>query len=212
MTPPKGRRAPFTEEDFQAETGVSRETLDRLAAYGDLLRRWQGRVNLVGAATLDDLWHRHMFDSAQLLPLLPEGTRTLVDLGSGAGFPGLVLSIMGVPEVHLVDSNQRKAAFLREAVRVSGANAVVHASRIEDLRPFPADVVTARAVAPVDRLLAYAAPYLAPGGVCIFHKGRAIENELTALDEIWKMRLDRIPSRTDPSATILRIGAPRPAR
>lgn len=212
MTLSKDRRAPFTEKDFQAETGVSRETLTRLAAHGDLLRRWQGPVNLVGARTLDDLWHRHMFDSAQLLPLLPAGARTLVDLGSGAGFPGLVLSIMGVPDVHLVESNQRKAEFLREAARVSGANVTVHATRIEAMRPFPADVVTARALAPLDRLAAYAAPFLAAGGICIFPRGRAVENDLTALDEIWKMRLVRIPSRTDPTATILRIGAPRPAR
>ncbi len=202
---------PANAAEFQAETGVSRETVARLAAYGDLLRRWQDRVNLVSATTLDDLWHRHMFDSAQLLPLLPAGARTLVDLGSGAGFPGLVLSIMGVPEVHLVESNQRKAAFLREAARVSGANVTVHATRIEALRPFPADVVTARALAPLDRLVAYAAPFLAAGGICIFPRGRGVENELTALDEIWKMCLVRVPSRTDPSATILRIGAPRPA-
>lgn len=204
-------RTTFTEEDFRAETGVSRETLARLMAYADLLRRWQGTVNLVGAATLDDLWRRHMFDSAQLFPLLPEGARTLIDLGSGAGFPGLVLSIMGVPEVHLVESNQRKAAFLQEAARVSGANATVHPARIETLSPFPAGVVTARALAPLDRLVAYAERFIASGGVCIFPRGRDVENELTALDENWKMRVVRIPSRTDSSATILRIGAPSPA-
>lgn len=198
-------------EAFRAQTGVSRETLGLLVAYVDLLRRWQEKINLVGAATLDHLWHRHMLDSAQLLALLPAKAQTLVDLGSGGGFPGMVLSIMGVPEVHLVESNQRKATFLREAARVSGGKVIVHATRIEALRPFPADVVTARALAPLPRLVAYAAPFVATGGICVFPRGRGVEKELTKVDEIWKMRLVRIPSRTDPYATILRIGAPHPA-
>lgn len=198
-------------EVFRAQTGVSRETLGLLVAYVDLLRCWQEKINLVGASTLDNLWHRHMLDSAQLLALLPAKAQTLVDLGSGGGFPGMVLSIMGVPEVHLVESNQRKAAFLREAARVSVGNVIVHATRIEALRPFSADVVTARALAPLPRLVAYAAPFVATGGICIFPRGRGVEKELTKVDEIWKMRLMRIPSRTDPYATILRIGAPRPA-
>ena len=105
----------FDAAAFQAETGVSRETLDRLAAYEATLRKWQPKINLVGPSTLPDAWRRHFFDSAQLFPLLPESVRVLVDLGSGAGFPGLVLSIMGVPEVHLVESDSRKCAFLREA-------------------------------------------------------------------------------------------------
>jgi len=198
-------------EVFRAQTGVSRETLGLLVAYVDLLRCWQEKINLVGASTLDNLWHRHMLDSAQLLALLPAKAQTVVDLGSGGGFPGMVLSIMGVPEVHLVESNQRKAAFLREAARVSVGNVIVHATRIEALRPFSADVVTARALAPLPRLVAYAAPFVATGGICIFPRGRGVEKELTKVDEIWKMRLMRIPSRTDPYATILRIGAPRPA-
>ena len=198
-------------DEFKALTGVSRETLGLLVAYVDLLRCWQEKINLVGASTLDNLWHRHMLDSAQLLALLPAKAQTLVDLGSGGGFPGMVLSIMGVPEVHLVESNQRKAAFLREAARVSVGNVIVHATRIEALRPFSADVVTARALAPLPRLVAYAAPFVATGGICIFPRGRGVEKELTKVDEIWKMRLMRIPSRTDPYATILRIGAPRPA-
>ena len=198
-------------EAFLAQTGVSRETLALLVAYEGLLCRWQEKINLVGAATLDNLWHRHMLDSAQLLTLLPAKARTLVDLGSGGGFPGMVLSIMGVPEVHLVESNQRKAAFLREAARISGGKVIVHATRIEALRPFPADVVTARALAPLSRLVSYAAPFVAMGGICVFPKGRGVEKELTKVNEIWKMRLVRVPSRTDPSSTILRIGAPRPA-
>ena len=153
-----------------------------------------------------------MLDSAQLLPLLPPGARTLVDLGSGAGFPGLVLAIMGVPEVHLVESHRRRATFLGEAARVAEAEVTVHAMRIEDLSPFPADVVTARALAPLRKLLEYAAPFLGPEGVGLFPRGREVEIDLTGLGEIWHMRIDRVPSRTDSSATILRIGALRPAR
>ncbi len=216
MTPGRVRRRagepPLTSDGFRAETGVSRETLKRLAAYADLLRRWQVKINLVGPSTLEDLWRRHMLDSAQLFPLLPAGARTLVDLGSGAGFPGLVLAIMGVPDVHLVESHRRRATFLAEAVRIAEAEVTVHAVRIEDLSPLPADVVTARALAPLRKLLEYAAPFLEPEGVGLFPRGRRAEIDLTGLGEIWHMRIDRIPSRTDPSATILRIGALRPAR
>src|SRR5918912_3476535 len=122
--PEAGRMSgPLTPEGFAELVPVSRETLDRLAAYLDLLRRWQRTINLVGAATLDDPWRRHLLDSAQLLRFLPEGVRRLVDLGSGAGLPGLALAILGVPEVHLIESDRRKAAFLREAARATGAAA-----------------------------------------------------------------------------------------
>src|SRR5437588_12718613 len=103
--------------EFAAATGVSRETLARLDAYAELLRQWSPRINLVAASTLDDLWRRHVLDSAQLFPLLPPGAHSLIDLGSGAGFPGLVLAILGVPAVELIESDARKCAFLREAAR-----------------------------------------------------------------------------------------------
>jgi 16S rRNA (guanine527-N7)-methyltransferase len=112
---PDGRMG-YGPEDFAAATGVSRETIERLSAYAALLVKWQARINLVSASTLEDLWRRHMLDSAQLLPLLPEGTTSVIDLGSGAGFPGLVLAILGIPEVHLIESDQRKCVFLTEAV------------------------------------------------------------------------------------------------
>jgi 16S rRNA (guanine527-N7)-methyltransferase len=145
-----GRPFRMTPAEFAAETGVSRETLARLEAYAALLLAWNRRVNLVGRGTEEDLWRRHMLDSAQLHPLIPAGARTLVDLGSGAGFPGLVLAILGGPHVHLVESDQRKAVFLREAARVTGAAAMVHAIRIEAAPPLAADIVTARALAPLD--------------------------------------------------------------
>lgn len=198
-------RVSLTLEGFARLVHVSRETLDRLRAYHELLVAWNRRINLVGRDTMGDVWRRHFLDSAQLLPLMPPGTRILVDLGSGAGFPGLVLGILGVPEAHLVESDQRKAAFLREAARVTGVAARIHARRIEEVPPFAADVVTARALAPLPALLDLAAPFLGPRTVCLFLKGKGAAEELTAAAEAWKMRAERFPSVSDPAGTILRL-------
>jgi 16S rRNA (guanine527-N7)-methyltransferase len=194
---------PLTATGFQAETGVSRETLDRLDVYAALLRKWQPAINLVGPRTLDDLWRRHMLDSAQLQPLLPPESRTLVDLGSGAGFPGLVLAILGVPDVHLIESDQRKATFLREVSRETAAPVTVHAARAEAVAPFPADVVTARALAPLPRLVDLATPFLTPATVCLFLKGQDVDAELTEATKEARMTVDSVPSRTDPRGRIL---------
>ena len=184
---------------------VSRETRERLNIYADLLRKWQRSINLVGPRTLDDLWNRHFTDSAQLLPLIPPTSRVLVDFGSGAGFPGLVLAILGVAEVHLIESDQRKATFLREVARATGTPVTVHAKRIEQVAPFPADVVSARALAPLGDLLGFAAPFLHPDSLCLFPKGQMAEDELTEASKTWNINVDRIQSVTDPSATILRV-------
>ena len=141
---------------------VSRETLARLEAYAALLTQWSARINLLGRDTLPDLWRRHMLDSAQLLPLLPDNTQSLIDLGSGAGFPGLVLAILGVPGVELVEADSRKAAFLREAARVAEAAVTIRPCRISAVPAHPVDVVTARALAPLARLLDLARPFLYP--------------------------------------------------
>jgi 16S rRNA (guanine527-N7)-methyltransferase len=185
--------------------GVSRETRERLNTYADLLRKWQRSINLVGPRTIDDLWNRHFTDSAQLLPLIPPSARVLVDFGSGAGFPGLVLAILGVSQVHLIESDQRKATFLREVARATGTPVTVHAKRIEQVAPFPADVVSARALAPLGDLLGFAAPFLHPDSLCLFPKGQMAEDELTAASRTWNINVDRIQSVTDPSATILRL-------
>ena len=129
--------------------------------YLELLGRWQRAINLVGPATLADPWRRHVLDFGQLLAHLPAPAGPLVDLGSGAGFPGLVLALLGVPEVALIESDRRKAAFLREVARATGAEVAVHAERIEVCTPWPAAVVTARALAPLPRLLPLAEPFLA---------------------------------------------------
>lgn len=183
--------------------GVSRETQNRLVRHLDLLRRWQRRINLTSAATLDDPWRRHVLDSAQLAPLVRAGAR-LADLGSGAGFPGLVLAILRGGPVHLIESDERKAAFLREAVRVTEAPAEVHNARAESL-DLKADVVTARACAPLDRLLGLAVPLLAPGGVCLFLKGARVEEEIAAARSGWRMALRRHRSRTAPGGVVLEV-------
>ncbi len=208
----------MTPEGFQEETGVSRETLARLEGYADLLVRWARAVNLVSEKSLQDLWRRHVFDSAQLLPLLPpwkeKRRRVILDLGSGAGFPGMVLSVMGAGDVHLVEPDQRKVIFLREVAREVGSDAHIHGVRIAQLARFPVDVVTARAYAPLDRLLEDCSPYLdpeqaadgRPAALGLFLKGRGVEEELTRAQKLWQMDVQRVPSRSDSSGTILLIG------
>jgi 16S rRNA (guanine527-N7)-methyltransferase len=197
---------PLTPEDFRDETGVSRETLGRLERYAEALTRWQAKINLVARDSLGDLWRRHMLDSAQLLPLIPIGAQRLIDLGSGAGFPGLVLAILGVPEVHLVESDGRKCAFLREATRlVEARHVTVHHCRIETMPPQRFEVVTARALAPLPELLTLARRFAGPGTVFLFPKGRGVAEELIKAPETATMRLDRIASRTDPGAAILKL-------
>lgn len=198
-------RTPLGANGFVKLTNVSRETLDRLAAYVELLSAWNRRINLVGRDTIGDVWRRHILDSAQLYPLIPPQARILVDLGSGAGLPGLILSIMGVPEVHLIESDARKAVFLREAIRVTGAAATVHPMRIDRVKPFVADVVTARALAPMGELLQISEPFQGPRTLCLFLKGRNVEEELTGIDKAWNMRLQRSPSLSDVSGCILRL-------
>ncbi len=184
---------------------VSRETLARLEVYATLLTRWSARINLVGRDTLPDLWRRHMLDSAQLRPLLPDNAQSLIDLGSGAGFPGLVLAILGVPGVELVEADSRKAAFLREAARVAEANVTIRSCRIAAVPAHPVDVVTARAVAPLDRLLDLARPFLGPGTVCLLPKGERAEEELTLARKDWTMVTSRHQSIADPRGVILRL-------
>ncbi|WP_119167368.1 16S rRNA (guanine(527)-N(7))-methyltransferase RsmG [Algihabitans albus] len=197
--------------EFQRETGVSRETMVRLQIYADLLVKWNRAINLVGPATLPDLWRRHMLDSAQLLPLLPlRDELTIADLGSGAGFPGLVLTLCGAGHVHLVESDQKKATFLRQVLRETGATADIHCCRIETLHDLHVDIVTARALAPLPALVAHARPLLKSDGLCLFLKGRGVGDELTQLPKALQDRCDRVPSRSDPAGCILRLEGPLP--
>lgn len=152
-----------------------------------------------------DMWRRHFLDCAQLWPHLPSAAGRVVDLGSGAGFPGLVLAILGAGDVHLIESDGRKVAFLREAARVTGIQVTIHAARIEAVAPLCAGVVTARACAPLNRLLPLAWRHLGRGGICLFPKGKNIDAELTEARKLWNMRIGRVPSRSDPSGVILKL-------
>jgi 16S rRNA (guanine527-N7)-methyltransferase len=152
-----------------------------------------------------DVWRRHVLDSAQLYPHIPQGIGLLIDLGSGAGLPGLILSILGVADVHLVESDARKAVFLREAARVIGARVSVHATRIDRVKPFIVQAVTARALAPVAELLEISERFRMPGTVCLFLKGENVQEELTQAAKQWNMTAHQSPSLSDPSGCILRL-------
>ena len=199
----------LTPEDVAAACNVSRETLQRLHRYAETLIKWQKSINLVASGSLDDLWRRHMLDSAQLQAYLPPQVGSLVDMGSGAGFPGLVLAILGVSTVRLIESDARKCIFLTEAARAAGLevgrNPIVHRSRLEDVRDLRADVVMARACAPLGQLLTYAEPFLGADSICLFLKGGRVDEELTEAAKTWRMEVERFPSLSDPSGTILRM-------
>jgi 16S rRNA (guanine527-N7)-methyltransferase len=194
----------FTGEHFQEATNVSRETLARLKAYADLLSDWNSRHNLVAKSTLPDLWRRHFWDSAQLAPLIPERAHTLADLGSGAGFPGLVLAAMR-PDlaVTLHEATTKKCDFLKAAADRMALKVTVQNARIEALPRKAYDVVTARALAPLPLLLSYAQRLTGPNSVCLFLKGQNVGSELTEAHKSWKIEASQIPSLTDPSGAIL---------
>jgi 16S rRNA (guanine527-N7)-methyltransferase len=200
-------RLPLGPTGFARVTGVSRETLERITTYVELLELWNRRINLIGRNTMGDIWRRHILDAAQLYPLLPARTRILVDLGSGAGLPGLVLALMGVPEVHLIESDQRKAVFLREACRITGIAATVHAERIEKTPQFVADVITARALTDLGELLEFASRFVGNRTLCLFPKGETADAELAAASHHWRMKVERVRSRSDPGGVILKLEA-----
>ncbi|MBT3369889.1 MAG: 16S rRNA (guanine(527)-N(7))-methyltransferase RsmG [Rhodospirillaceae bacterium] len=209
---PKDNETPsaLTPAQFQKAADVSRETLDRLQAYEALLRKWNPRINLVSRRSLDDLWRRHMLDSIQLRTFYQDqDNKNLsdpwLDLGSGAGFPGLVLAIAGVQNIHLIESDGRKCAFLREAARVTGTEVTVHNERIETLPPQAARTISARALGPLPRLLSLAYPHLVAGGQILLLKGQDVDAELTEATKYWKIKVRRIPSVTDGSGSILQL-------
>jgi 16S rRNA (guanine527-N7)-methyltransferase len=225
-------------DDFAAVFDVSREVVARLECYAALLRQWQRAVNLVAARTLDDIWHRHFADSAQLLGLV-ESARSLVDLGSGAGFPGLVLAILwadvavapaaakaeagittakeaDLRRVRLVESNARKCAFLAEVVARTGIGPCIAVDILSTRAEAAAtqatlrgaEVISARAVAPLDRLLGLAAPLFSPGTVGVFLKGRDAAAELEIAQQMWNLQVELLPSRTEADGHIVVIRCP----
>ena len=212
----------MTPDGFQSGTNVSRERLDRLKVYADLLVKWQKAINLVSKNTLPDLWQRHMLDSAQIYDIAqtivseqgdkarPLSECRWLDLGSGAGFPGLVLSIMGVGQVHLVESDARKCTFMREVAREAGANVVFHTCRIEKLteqenNPGQVDFISARALAKTDKLLDWSADFRSQNTVCLFPKGQDVDLELEHLLESDESIIKKWPSRTQDQSVVLQV-------
>lgn len=196
---------------FAAQTGVSRETLARLSTYHQLLQKWGKHINLVSRGTLSAAWTRHFLDSAQLLDLAPASARRWCDLGSGAGFPGLVVAILATearPQLRarLIEADQRKAEFLRTVCRETKTDADIVADRIESADPCGADVLSARALAPLSELLAMAERHLAPGGICLFPKGARHRDEIAAALETFTFDCEEYPSKTGADSVILKIG------
>lgn len=188
---------------------VSRVSRDRIEIYVRLLLAWQSKINLIGPSTVPHVWERHICDALQLLPLLPASSRAIADLGSGAGIPGLVIAMAADIEVHLYESNGKKAAFLREAARLTATHAHVHTMRLETLvcsKDVPVvQCVTARALAPLALLVQYAEPFLMKGATALFHKGQDVDIELTEATKYWKIQNLRHPSQCDPRGVVLEI-------
>ncbi len=183
---------------------VSRETLDRLKSFVDYLTQWQSKLNLIGASEIDHIWDRHILDCAQLVPWIKPIHGPKIDLGSGAGFPGMVLAILGVLDFTLIESNTRKCVFLRQAARLTETSVEIFEGRVEDYEsPEPAHVITARALAPLDKLFAMASPLLAADGVCVFLKGQNFKQELTDSRKRWHINAEIHPSQSDSSGRIL---------
>ncbi len=177
----------------------------RLEAYAALLTKWQQILNLVSDRSMTHLWCRHMLDSAQLAQHLPKLEGGLLDLGSGGGFPGLVLAAMGVSGIHLVEADRRKCVFLREVARSLELSVTVHDCRIEELDLSAPDVITARALAPLPELLDMAYRFIEPSTYCIFLKGAQLEGEIEAAKAIWRFKSRRLPSLSDPRGSILML-------
>lgn len=202
----------MTEDEARAQIAarVSRETSDRLDLFAGLLVKWQRTINLISPATLPQIWSRHILDSAQVLDHAPQDARTWADLGSGGGFPGLVCAAIAQEtrpdlRINLVEADLRKAAFLRESVRQMGLTVGVFSRRIEDMPTQSADVVSARALAPLATLCGYAHRHLRPGGVALFQKGARHAEELETARQGWQMEVTTVPSITDAEAVLFRI-------
>jgi 16S rRNA (guanine527-N7)-methyltransferase len=197
-------------EQRVGDLSVSRETFDGLTAFEAMVRKWTPAINLISKSTVSQIWERHILDSAQLMPLCPEGALRWVDLGSGGGFPGVVVAILAKerkPEMEtvLVESDQRKAAFLRHVVQSLKLKSCVRSGRIESLEPEAADVVSARALAPLGELLGLAARHLRPDGLAILPKGSRHADELVQAGKDWAFDAETLPSRSEAGAAILVI-------
>lgn len=184
---------------------VSRETFEKLECYVQLLKIWNRSINLVSSKSTQDIWKRHVYDSAQLFYYLPPLTGNIADLGSGAGFPGLILAMMGAREVTLIESDAKKCSFLREVARQTETRVIILNQRIETVTPFKTDVVTSRALAPLPQLLSYAYPFLQDKGIGLFLKGKNLKNEIDQSYRGWRFKSVILESKTSCEGRILRV-------
>ena len=200
------------EFDFASDLGVSRETIDRLKVLEKLVLKWSKTINLISRGDQHKIWERHIVDSLQIYPLLPKYIKNYVDFGSGGGFPGFVLSILLnaadlQTSIHLVESDKRKSAFLRTVNRELSLNVRVYGSRIEGLKLQQVDVITARALAPLDILLGLSSLHINKNTICIFPKGKNWKKEVKKAQKQWKFDLEVIKSKTQVGAVVLKVGS-----
>ena len=199
----------YSLEDFAKDTDVSRETLDLYQAWFEYLFKWNAKINLVAPKSIDDFWQRHALDSWQITKYIPQDIKTVVDFGSGAGFPALAIAIefknRGAGDVTLFESVGKKANFLRTVIRELDLPANVTADRIEQITATPTDLITARAFAPLDKLLKYAEPFWKDDTIGLFHKGETIEQELTSAQKTWHFDKEEIPSLAAENSFILKV-------
>ena len=184
---------------------VPRETQEKLDCYVQLLIKWQARINLISSKTLPEIWHRHILDSAQLVSYLPKTPSVILDMGSGAGLPGVILAILTRHQLHLVESDSRKIAFMRTALRETGTSAILHEQRMETVPALRPDIITARALAPLSQLITLASGQHHEKIEYLFLKGREVKQELTTLPACPKMEAECLPSMTDSQASIIRL-------
>lgn len=184
---------------------VSRETFNKLSLYHNLLLKWQPQINLVGPNTIADSWQRHFLDSAQLLKYIDDKTQSIADIGSGAGFPGLVLATCGATNVHLIESDTRKITFLREVSRITQTNVTIHHQRSEKGIDTPIRIIVSRACSELDHLLELSSPYVSHETICLFHKGKNYSTELEGATKRWMFDHNILPSVTDPQGVILKL-------
>ena len=195
----------MTADEVGKLLNVSRETLRQFEAFLALLEKWQRRINLVADSTMVDVWQRHILDSAQLVKFYPPNTKKVLDVGSGAGFPGLILAIMGNVEVDLVEADYRKAVFLSTVASSLGLPAKIHNKRIETLPNLGPDVITARALAPVSKLMKLIENQISLNTVCLFLKGGSVEDELTEFQTYSTIASSKHPSLSSADGVVLEL-------
>lgn len=184
---------------------VSRETFARLTDYYNLLIKWQEKINLVSADTLANAWQRHFLDSLQLLNAIEDKAKNIADIGSGAGFPGMVLAICGAPNVHLIESDGKKIAFLREVARITDTRVSIHHCRAEDIKNLSADIIVSRACDSLDNLLSISSHLVSRENFYLFHKGKNYYKEVEEAKSLWTFDINVIPSITDKEGVILKL-------